>query len=125
MSTFELTAEETTAVLRWVPHLEADRKQVFGSPPSARMTIHFFDDDNIHVALAQLAIVSRALCALGREPPFNTRGLPPIVARDLKWIGRAMLKLAGKSRDEIDALDQQAQELGTQLAIERVTETLI
>lgn len=108
----EFTAAETTAILRWVPQLDADRKELFGSRPTARMVCHFDIDDTRIVALCQVTLIVnqfRMLLAQGSPTP------PDVIANDLRLLGHVAFRLTGKTSEEIAAIDREAQNLAAHL----------
>lgn len=115
MKSFSLTPPEATAVLRWCPNIEADRKEIFGSRPGATMTLHYEREESRTVALTQLSIAVLGLKALGDLP--NAPPFPPVLSTDIRLLGRLVFRLNGLSDTEIDEIDKQAQALAFKLFV--------
>jgi hypothetical protein len=104
--TFELTQEETTAVLRWVPHLEADRLNVFGSRPNATMRVEFDTGNSRDIATAQILIAVRALTNLRDEKPYKIIGTPAPIIADHKSLTHLIGRFQGISQATLDELEE-------------------
>lgn len=109
MKTFELTPEETTTVLRWVPNLDADRKELFGSRPSGTMILHYDSDETLDIAAAQLVLAANGLRALGKVPPYSEgSGLPIVVAIDLRRLALIAGRFGGVPQEIMEQIERLA-----------------
>jgi hypothetical protein len=99
MTVVTLSSDETAAVLRWVPHLYADRKDIYGASPTT-MRVQFHSDDARDVATAQLVMATREMKDAATAGPWQSP--PSIILRDLETLVRVIGRLCGLDDKQLD-----------------------